>query len=99
MEKISYIVKDRRVKNTIDLFSSGVKYSIENVIDILKENNQFSVKLFYNCYGWNTYYTTEPTSATPTGVLYKDGFPAKVKIEAHNSCTKIIVKPIKFLKN
>jgi hypothetical protein len=84
--------------NAINLFKNDVEYTIENVIDILKENNLFSVKLFYNCYGWNTYYTTEPTFATPTGVLYKEGFPAKVNIEAHNNYTKSVVKPIKFIK-
>lgn len=83
---------------TIDLFKNDVEYSIENVIDILKENNCFSVKLFYNCYGFNTYYTTESTFATPTGVLYKEGFPAKVNIEAHNNYTKIVTKPIKYIQ-
>lgn len=84
--------------NTTKLFKDGIDYTIENVIDILKENNIFSVKLFYNCYGRSTYFTTRPTFATPTGVLYKQGFPAKVNIEAHNNYTKPTVKPIKFLK-
>lgn len=82
--------------NATKLFKDGTKYTIDNVISILKENNIFSVKLFLNCHGWDTYYTVKPTSATPTGKLYKEGFPAKVLIEGHFNYTKIVVKPVKF---
>ena len=80
------------------LFTDGVEYSIDQVKNILVNNNIFSTKLFFNCYGWNTYYTTKPTFATPTGVLYKEGFPAKVEIQIHNQGNKVIVKPLKFVK-
>ena len=81
----------------IDLFMENVEYSTNDVLKILKENNLYSVTLFYNCYGWSTYFTTEPTFATPTGVLYKEGFPAKVKIEANYNHSESIIKPVKFL--
>ena len=33
---------------------------------------------YFNVYGWDTYYTLEPTFATPTGNL--KGFPRKKQI-------------------
>ena len=73
------------------LFIKGKEYSIEEVQSILKENSKTSIVLFYNVYGWNTYFTTESTFATPTGKLYKEGFPAKVRINVDGE-----IQPIKF---
>jgi hypothetical protein len=43
-----------------------------------KEAIESGIKEFYfNVYGYDTYYTTEPTFATPTGNLKE--FPRKVK--------------------
>lgn len=66
------------------LFKDGEEYTREKVRQILKENNyQYCVKLFYNVYGWDVYYTTQPTFATPTGVL--KGFPREETVYVYGT--------------
>lgn len=79
------------------LFETNKEYTLNEVVSILKENNQFSKVFFYNIRGWDSTFSLNPTSATPTGRLYKEGFPAKVRIESHNKGNKIEVKPVKFI--
>lgn len=43
--------------------------TIDDCKNYLKENNLKQQTFYCNVYGWDTYYTLEPTFATPTGKL------------------------------
>jgi hypothetical protein len=52
--------------------------SLSDCQDYLRSNSLNKGFFFYNVYGWEYYFTLEPTSFTPTGK--KKGFPRQVEI-------------------
>lgn len=61
-----------------------IEYSAKEATKLIKGRKQ-SVLMYYNVFGWSTYFTLEPTFATPTGKLWKDGFPKVVKIDVEGN--------------
>jgi hypothetical protein len=47
------------------------EYSFEQCQEYLREHNLESKDFYVNIYGWQRYYTLEPTFATPSGILPK----------------------------
>ena len=49
------------------------EYTIEEAI---KSPQKY---FYFNIFGWKTYFTLEPTLATPTGKLWYEGFPRIIR--------------------
>jgi hypothetical protein len=62
--------------------------NIQACKDYLKETNQKRARFFVNFYGWNSYFTLEPTFATPSGRLKE--FPREVEISTRMTKPKVI---------
>lgn len=62
--------------------------NIQECKDYLKANNQKRAKFYVNVYGWTTYFTLEPTFATPSGKLKE--FPREVEISTRMRKPKVI---------
>lgn len=65
------------------------EYTLEQAIKYLEDNGLKEKEFFFNVYGWSTYYTLEPTFATPSGK--HEDFPRSVMITRRGA-----VKPIKI---
>ena len=62
--------------------------NIQECKDYLKATKQKRARFFYNVYGWTSYFTLEPTFATPSGKLKE--FPREVEISTRMQKPKII---------
>ena len=62
--------------------------NIQECKDYLKATNQKRAKFYVNVYGWTTYFTLEPTFATPSGKLKE--FPREVEISTRMRKPKVI---------
>ena len=45
------------------------KFTYEEAQEYIRSKGRKRMTFYFNVYGWNTYYTLEPTFATPTGNL------------------------------
>lgn len=57
------------------------EFSKQQAIDYLKSKGKTSGRFYNNVYGWKSYYTLEPTFATPTGKA--KGFARTIIIKAN----------------
>lgn len=54
------------------------EFTIEKACEYARQSGK-NTRFYYNVCGWHTYFTLEPTPATPTGML--KGFPRSVIIK------------------
>ena len=54
------------------------EFTYEEAQEYIRNKGRKRMTFYFNVYGWNTYYTLEPTFATPTGKLKE--FPRKKQI-------------------
>ncbi|GHM98803.1 hypothetical protein WSM22_02930 [Cytophagales bacterium WSM2-2] len=75
----AYISKPKKEEKKLDgLNNDVVEFSKAQAIELVEQSGKESKVFFYNVFGWDTYFTLEPTSSTPTGKA--KGFPSRVKI-------------------
>lgn len=54
------------------------KFTLEQAKEFVRTQGKKALVFYVNIFGWNSYYTLEPTFATPTGKL--KGFPRTKRI-------------------
>ena len=62
--------------------------NIQECQDYLRSTKQKKAIFYFNVYGWSSYFTLEPTFATPSGRL-KD-FPRRAEISLRMTKPKVI---------
>ena len=62
--------------------------NVSDCVDYLRSNNLKKGIFFVNIYGWNKYFTLEPTFHTPTGL--DKNFPRKVEIGTRTERPRVV---------
>jgi hypothetical protein len=68
-------------------------FNIQEAMELIPDNKK-SILLYFNVRGWQSSYSKEPYVSTPTGKLWKEGFPRVVRVFSNGKVQNTKLKEI-----